>query len=99
MYASQLSSLGVVMGTQERGRDFYSLYLEPAFVSANWVRRSGRRRCCDVDGQAVRACVLAPGPDLALSSLCSTRATFSTWSTTLRLMAQVHCCSGAWGIR
>ena len=36
LYASALSQLGLVYGTTERGRDFYSLYLEPAFVSTEW---------------------------------------------------------------
>ena len=36
LYASALSALGLVYGTTERGRDFYSLYLEPAFISTGW---------------------------------------------------------------
>jgi len=36
LYASALSALGLVYGTTERGRDFYSLYLEPAFISNGW---------------------------------------------------------------
>lgn len=36
MFASALSQLGLVLGTTERGRDFYSMYLEPAFISTGW---------------------------------------------------------------
>lgn len=37
VYASGLSQLGLVMSTPDRGRDFYALYLEPAFVDTENV--------------------------------------------------------------
>ena len=37
VYASALSELGLVMGTWRRGADMYTLYLEDAFVSSEWV--------------------------------------------------------------
>lgn len=39
-YMAALSQLGLVLGTQQRGRDFYSLYLEPAFVSTEFYNAS-----------------------------------------------------------
>jgi hypothetical protein len=36
LYASALSQLGLVYGTTERGRDFLTIYLEPAFISSGW---------------------------------------------------------------
>lgn len=42
---SALSQLGLVYGTQQRGRDFYSLYLEPAFVSTGTYVSAASKRC------------------------------------------------------
>lgn len=42
VYAAALSQLGLILGTTERGRDFYSLYIEPAFLDTENVRGRGR---------------------------------------------------------
>lgn len=36
VYASAFSTLGLVLGTMERGRDYYSNFIEPGFVSAQY---------------------------------------------------------------
>ena len=66
IYASALSQLGLVMGTSQTGRDFLSLYLEPAFTSTNFVRTAGWLLpcCCRRTYAAAAAGVLAP-PDAA----------------------------------
>ena len=101
VYASALSELGLVMGTWRRGADMYSLYLEDAFVSSQYVRgcycSTGQPQCLGPDLQQL----LQPGCQLdcrhtpldgsyPLVLLCSTTPQSSTWLMMPPTPIQVH---------
>lgn len=60
LYTSALSELGMVYGTTERGRDFLSLYIEPAFISSGWYNATLLNLVDNPDAQSSSECCLPP---------------------------------------
>lgn len=101
LYASALSELGLVYGTTERGRDFLSLYIEPAFISSGWYNATllnlvdNPAAQSSIDSETYVQGKLNLAAQLGISSLndlaFNLTQIFTNWSGSSQIDDQLYC--------